>query len=249
MSDNQKLFFKIGILFCAAAFVLFLMDIRLLNADDSKQLLPFPLFSIMVMALLCITVIFAAKKTTQTLQQKIVDVQKQLNDVSEGLEATTQDLEKRVEKRTFEISVANASLNREIAERIQAETETKKIKRQMELILESAGEGIFGLDNKGNVAFVNKAASIMLDWSPEELIGKSHHDLVHHSYKNGETYPVEKCPIHRAYRDGKVHFGSDEIFWTKEGKAFPVEYTSTPIVENKIITGAVVVFRDLTTFR
>ena len=249
MSDNHKLLFQIGFLFCAAAFVLFLMDIRLLNADNSSQLLPFPLFSIMVMALLFITVIFTIKKTTETLYKKITDYQDQLHDVSEGLESTTQDLEDRVEKRTFEISVANASLNREIAERIQAETETKKIKRQMELILESAGEGIFGLDNEGNVAFVNKAASIMLDWSPEELVGKSHHDLVHHSYKDGETYPVEECPIHKAYRDGKVHFGSDEIFWTKEGKAFPVEYTSTPIVENKIITGAVVVFRDLTTFR
>ena len=249
MSDNHKLLFQIGFLFCAAAFVLFLMDIRLLNADNSSHLLPFPLFSIMVMALLFITVIFTIKKTTETLYKKITDYQDQLHDVSEGLESTTQDLEDRVEKRTFEISVANASLNREIAERIQAETETKKIKRQMELILESAGEGIFGLDNEGNVAFVNKAASIMLDWSPEELVGKSHHDLVHHSYKDGETYPVEECPIHKAYRDGKVHFGSDEIFWTKEGKAFPVEYTSTPIVENKIITGAVVVFRDLTTFR
>ncbi|MBM9512344.1 PAS domain-containing protein [Desulfogranum marinum] len=249
MSDNQKLFLKISVLFSAAAFVLFLMDIRLLNADNSSQLLPFPLFSIMVMTLLCITVIFATKKTTDTLYEKIRDYQNQLNDVSEGLKSTTQDLEERVEKRTFEISVANASLNREIAERIQAETETKKIKRQMELILESAGEGIFGLDNQGNVTFVNKAASIMLDWSPEELIGKSHHDLVHHSYKDGQSYPVEECPIHKAYRDGKVHFGSDELFWTKEGKAFPVEYTSTPIVENKLITGAVVVFRDLTTFR
>jgi PAS domain S-box-containing protein len=249
MSDNQKLFLKIGILFCPATFVLFLMDIRLLQADNSSQLLPYPLFSIMMMVLLCVTVIFITKKTIGTLLKKIQEHQNQLDEVGVALESTTHDLEDRVERRTFEISVANASLNREIAERIQAETETKKIKRQMELILESAGEGIFGLDKEGNVTFVNKAASIMLDWSQEELVGKSHHDLVHHSYKNGATYPVEECPIHKAYRDGKVHFGSDELFWTKEGKAFPVEYTSTPIVENKIITGAVVVFRDLTTFR
>ena len=119
----------------------------------------------------------------------------------------------------------------------------------MELILDSAGEGIFGLDADGNVTFVNKAATNMLGWSPEELIGKSHHDLVHHSYKDGAPYPVDDCPIHLAYKDGKVHYGSDELFWTRDGKKFPVEYTSTPIIENKAFKGAVVVFRDLTTYR
>ena len=161
----------------------------------------------------------------------------------------TETEEANPERRTFEISVANASLNREIAERIQAETETKRIKRRMELILESAGEGIFGLDIAGKVTFVNKAAALMLGWESEDLVGQSHHALIHHTRAGGEPYPVSQCPIHQAYRDGKVHFGADEVFWKRDGASFPVEYISTPILENRRLTGAVVVFRDLTAYR
>ena len=118
------------------------------------------------------------------------------------------------------------------------------MQRLMELILDSAGEGIFGLDVNGNVTFTNKAAALMLGWSPEELVGKPHHNLVHHTHSDGSSYPVQECPIHMAYKDGKVHFNSDDVFWCKDGASFPVEYVSTPIKEDGILTGAVVVFRD-----
>ena len=95
---------------------------------------------------------------------------------------------------------------------------------------------------------MNKAASIMLGWTQEELIGKSHHELVHHSHADGRHYDVEDCPIFMACKDGQVHFKSDDTFWTKDGSSFTVEYNSTPIIEGKQLTGAVVVFRDLTTF-
>jgi PAS domain S-box-containing protein len=176
-------------------------------------------------------------------------LEQQLEEVNQELTQTKNDLEERVERRTFEISVANASLNREIAERIQAEAETKRIKRQMELILESAGEGIFGLDSEGNVTFVNKTASQMLGWEPDDLVGQAHHAIIHHTRGDGSAYPVSECPIHQAYRDGKIHFGDGEVFWKRDGTSFPVEYISTPILENRRLTGAVVVFRDLASFR
>jgi len=249
VKNHQKIFFTLALLFCAAGALLFFFDLKMLSITSDTPHLPYPLFSLLVLVIVFIIMVVMLNASFNALEATAEQYKDALNEANEALEATTQDLEERVERRTFEISVANASLNREIAERIQAETETKQIKRQMELILESAGEGIFGLDAEGNVTFVNKAACIMLGWSAEEMIGKSHHDLVHHSYKDGEKYPVDLCPIHQAYKDGKVHFGSDELFWTKEGKGFPVEYTSTPIKEQKKLTGAVVVFRDLSTFR
>jgi PAS domain S-box-containing protein len=127
-------------------------------------------------------------------------------------------------------------------------SENNKLKKQLELIVNSAGEGIFGLDSQGNVTFLNMAASIMLGWEPEDLIGKSHHDLVHHTHADGAPYPEAQCPIYMAYKDGAVHYKSDDLFWTKSGESFPVEYTSTPIKENNRLVGAVVVFRDLNTF-
>jgi PAS domain S-box-containing protein len=37
----------------------------------------------------------------------------------------------------------------------------------------------------------------------------------------------------------------DEVFWRKDGTSFPVEYTSTPIVERGEVIGAMVTFRDV----
>ena len=116
----------------------------------------------------------------------------------------------------------------------------------IKLILNAAGEGIYGLDNKGNTTFVNPAAAKMIGWEPEDLIGKSQHKILHHSRADGSDYPNTECPIYAAFKDGKVHVVKDEVFWRKDGSCFPVEYVSTPIWEEGKLVGAVVVFRDVT---
>lgn len=154
-----------------------------------------------------------------------------------------------IEKRTFELQMVNGTLNREIAERTQAEEEIRELQKQLGLILDSAGEGILGLDSQGKVIFINRAASLMLGWETDELLGNTHHDLIHHTYPDGTPHPVEKCPIYMAYRDGKVHYKTGDIFWCQNGTNFPVEYVSTPIRDRGILTGAVVVFRDMNTYK
>lgn len=248
MSRHIRLGLQVGGLFFISSMALLYMDQWMLKTLPNTRHLPLPLFSLLIMFALFLTVLFMLLNSSNQMHQTIAEYKAELQQARSELEDTKSNLEERVERRTFEISVANASLNREIAERIQAETETRRLKHQMELILDSAGEGIFGLDAQGNVSFVNKAASLMLGWSQKDLLGKSHHDLVHHTHGDGSDYPVEQCPIHQAYQDGKVHFGSEEVFWSKDGSRFPVEYISTPIIENKKLTGAVVVFRDLNTF-
>jgi hypothetical protein len=52
-----------------------------------------------------------------------------------------------------------------------------------------------------------------------------------------------------AYRDGLVHYKTGDIFWCKNGSSFPVEYVSTPIRDHGMLTGAVVVFRDMNTYK
>ena len=131
---------------------------------------------------------------------------------------------------------------------MQAESESRELQKQMELILNSAGEGIFGLDIHGNVTFVNTAASLMTGWEREELIGKPHHQLVHHTHPDGSPHVPEECQINQACRDGLVHISAEDCFWTREGEHFPVEYVSTPIVDEGRLCGAVVVFRDKSTF-
>jgi len=114
------------------------------------------------------------------------------------------------------------------------------------LILNSAGEGVYGIDIEGRTTFVNPAAEKMMGYAAKEMIGKPQHNLVHHSKPDGTPYPQQQCPIYAAFRDGKVHKVSNEVFWRKDGTCFPVEFTSTPIRENLKLRGAVVVFRDIT---
>lgn len=249
MPEHSKLIGQIGVLFLGTAILLLLMDRQMLTGPENLEQWPFALISLVLMAGLFAIVALLVHRRMQGLAHTVDDLTGQLTELTNELSATKDDLEQRVERRTFEISVTNASLNREIAERIQAEAETERIRRRMELILESAGEGIFGLDIDGKVTFVNKAAAQMLGWDAEDLVGLSHHTLIHHTRADGSPYPVSQCPIHQAYRDGKIHFGTDEVFWKRDGTSFPVEYISTPIREHQRLTGAVVVFRDLASFR
>ncbi len=114
------------------------------------------------------------------------------------------------------------------------------------LILESAGDGIYGVDAQGLTTFVNPAALYMLGYTVEELIGQPMHATVHHSYPDGMPYPAHRCHIHASFTDGRVHHVDDEVFWRKDGSRFPVDYTSTPIMKNGELVGAVVTFRDIT---
>ncbi len=126
------------------------------------------------------------------------------------------------------------------------EERSRELQRKNQLILESAGEGIYGLDTEGTTTFVNPAAVEMLGWSAEELIGQPMHALLHHTRPDGSPFPRHECPIYAAFKDGEVHTVCDELFWRKDGSSFPVEYTSTPIREYGELVGAVVVFRNLT---
>jgi PAS domain S-box-containing protein len=135
---------------------------------------------------------------------------------------------------------------RDTSERKKAEQSLAQLQRRHSLILTQAGEGIYGLDRDGLTTFVNPAAARLLGYDPDELAGRSMHKVLHHSKPNGSPYPAEQCPIYAALRDGQVHRVSTEVFWRKDHTSIPVEYVSTPIVEQGAVTGAVVVFRDIT---
>jgi PAS domain S-box-containing protein len=121
-----------------------------------------------------------------------------------------------------------------------------RIERENQLILRAAGEGIYGVNAEGKTTFVNPAAERMLGWAAEELVGQDMHALVHHSHPDGSPYHDHDCPIYEAFRDGAVHNVDHEMFWRKDGSSFWVDYTSTPIRDNGVLIGAVIVFRDVT---
>ena len=147
------------------------------------------------------------------------------------------------------VKASHERLYQEISERKQAEGTVERLRRRNELILNSAGEGILGLCPEGRHTFVNPAATRMLGYTADELIGRKGHDLYHHTKEDGGLYPEEDCPIVQAFRHGKFCQVGEEVFWRKDGTGFPVRYSSAPIIEQDKIVGAVVTFRDITEYK
>ena len=129
--------------------------------------------------------------------------------------------------------------------RQQAYIALEQLQTTYQLILDAAGEGIYGLNKDGLITFSNQASTEILGWKGEDVFGKVSHEVHHHSHANGSSYPRDDCPIHASIKDGAVHRVENEVFWHTDGSAVPVEYTSTPILRDGIPDGAVVIFRDV----
>jgi len=150
---------------------------------------------------------------------------------SHALMKARDNLEAKVDERTAELQ--------------EKQTQLEAALERSGLILDSAGEGIFGVDLDGKVAFINPAANRMLGYGPDELIGVKVHEQIHHSRADGSGYPKEECPMYLTHVDGTDHHIADEVLWRKDGTPFPVEYTSMPIKKNGRVVGAVVTFMDI----
>jgi PAS domain S-box-containing protein len=117
---------------------------------------------------------------------------------------------------------------------------------RLALLLESTGDGIFGVDMAGRCMFANRAAAELLGYQPQALLGRNMHALIHHSREDGSPYPEADCPIFNAFRQGLPCRIDTEVFWDRERRPFPVEYSSHPILEGRTVRGAVIAFLDIT---
>jgi PAS domain S-box-containing protein len=127
----------------------------------------------------------------------------------------------------------------------QTEEERSRLTNQLRLLLESSGEGIYGIDLDGRCTFINRAGAQMLGYRPEQALGRDMHELIHHSRCDGTPYPVADCPIFRAFRIGTACRVSDEVLWRQDGSHFPAEYSSFPILDDGRRSGAVITFTDI----
>jgi PAS domain S-box-containing protein len=117
---------------------------------------------------------------------------------------------------------------------------------QTELILNSAGDGIFGVDRHASVTFINPAAARMFGQESERLIGQPLWRLLGLASADQMGAQANQESICRALREGSVQQGTDELFHRADGTSFPVEYVSAPILDRGVVAGAVVMFRDIT---
>jgi PAS domain S-box-containing protein len=114
------------------------------------------------------------------------------------------------------------------------------------LLLESTGEGIFGIDLAGNCTFINRAGAEILGYGTKAVLGQNMHWLTHHSHPDGSHYADTDCPIFNAFRQGLPCRLDTEVFWRHDRSSFPVEYSSYPIMDGSVVRGAVITFVDIT---
>jgi PAS domain S-box-containing protein len=200
----------------------------------------------------------------ETLERNNTDLATQKGErrrLEAELQKITTEFDRQVEERTSKLSTSHAQLQKELNDRRQAERvmaqqakelerskdvlelhvqartqELQKLQRRYESILNSAGEGIYGLDLQGRTTFVNPATAKITGWKVEELVGKSECE-VFHRLADGTTGPEAR---------GNGEAADYQLFYRKDGSSFPAEYVRTPIKEKDKEVGAVVIFKDIT---
>jgi PAS domain S-box-containing protein len=115
---------------------------------------------------------------------------------------------------------------------------------QKAAILSSTGEAILGVDINGLITFVNPVVESMTGFNKSELLGKSHHEIVKHSYANEEPMDPDDCLVHKTLRDG-CHRREEQLFHNKNGGPLHIEVLVSPVKKGADITGAVVSYYDI----
>jgi two-component system sensor histidine kinase/response regulator len=156
------------------------------------------------------------------------------------LSGAREDLERRVDERTLE-------LEQEVGDRQRAQEALHESEGRIRLLLDSTAEAIYGIDRDGQCTFCNPATLRLLGHQkPEDLVGKTLHNIIHHTHADGTPYPEVNCTISASLRKGNGIHSDEEVFWRTDGSSFPVEYWAHPIRNEGEIVGAVVTFLDIT---
>nr|BFE73486.1 hypothetical protein GCM10020092_067870 [Actinoplanes digitatis] len=117
------------------------------------------------------------------------------------------------------------------------------------VIMNEMADGLFTVDGDGRLTSMNRAASEMLGWREEELLGLRRHATMHAAHANGTPRPEDDCAVRRARMSGRSAQGLDEAFTRKDGSTFVVTCSIAPLDVGDGRPGAVITFRDMTEVR
>lgn len=150
----------------------------------------------------------------------------------------------RARERMAEATLDLIRANREV---LKKRDELQSSETRLRLVLDTAAEGIFGVDLQGNCIFANQSCLRMLGYEHETaLLGRNMHELMHHTRPDGRPYPKQECHVFDAMHNEKSAHCDSELHWRSDGTSFPVEYWSHPIYTDSKVSGAVVTFIDIT---
>jgi PAS domain S-box-containing protein len=123
-------------------------------------------------------------------------------------------------------------------------TEREQADRLRAAVMDTMVEGLYVLDGDGCLTLMNSAASQMLGWTEQELLGKPVHAAIHFQHADGSPYPEADCALLKVRTEGRHVRMAHEAFTRKDGTICPVAYSAAPLRAGSAIRGVVVVFRD-----
>ncbi len=132
---------------------------------------------------------------------------------------------------------------------VQLQRRERQLSHQLNytnVITSNLGEGVYAIDTKGCITFLNAAAEQMLGWKEQEVIGKPIHGMIHYKRPNGLDFPVDECQLIKVVETGSTLRNHEDAFITRDGRFIDVSCISSPIIQDGEIKGAVLAFRDVT---
>lgn len=184
------------------------------------------------------------ERQAKQLKQQAAELARQLREsraLASELSATNDNLQ-AASQATGE---ARAKAEEALRHASDAEREQARLAKQNAALLESTEQGFYGLDTNGKCTFINPAGASLLGYEPSELIGRDMHDAVHSKHADGSHYPLLECPIYLAQQTGQPARIPHEVMWSKDGRAIPVEYSTSPLLEEGELRGSVVAFTNI----
>ncbi len=131
----------------------------------------------------------------------------------------------------------------------QRSTELLANEARASLILDSAADGLYGVDAQGRITFINAAACRLLGYGRQQAMGRQAHELFHGRHVDGQPCAQSACPACQAWQAGLEWRSGDQTCWHADGRAVPVALASHPLREQGRVVGAVVSVVDVSMHR
>ncbi|QDP20355.1 PAS domain-containing hybrid sensor histidine kinase/response regulator [Sphingomonas xanthus] len=121
---------------------------------------------------------------------------------------------------------------RDITVRKEATEALRETSRRLDAIINNTEMALFMMDHRQHCVFMNRAAEVLTGYKFEETQGRPLHDVIHHTHPDGTHFPLEECPIDRAFPEENQVSG-EEMFVHKDGHFYPVAFTASPVRDDQ----------------
>jgi PAS domain S-box-containing protein len=135
-----------------------------------------------------------------------------------------------LESRIVPVKAGLAAFYRDVSDELSAQKELSETSRRLDAILSNTTMAVFLMDGRQQCVYANAAAEKLTGYSFEQMQGRPLHDVIHHKKPDGSHYPLEECPIDRAFPE-RAQTQGEELFVAPDGRFYPVAFTASPLLD------------------